>query len=570
MKLFTKLLACVLALLLFLYSGSGISSALAEDISAPKVTELQNDFIKITVDNASGRFGIRTVDGQPIRKKDQNVSLLFQGDDPETSFTTFKIDGTPYIFGNPYKFGIDFFSETSKPSIIENNDGTKQIETVWTIKGVQIKQVLMLYADPSDKLNAGNINIRYEVLNNSGHQVELGTRILLDTMVGGNDGPAFQIGTAYEQPLTVERELVHNPEDNEQISPEDRAYYKLPPYWVMRDKLDLSKPTATDVMAYGFNNFAEQNINIVDRMQVGHWNGLANTKWDYTPDGNLDYTTDTNDYGTADSAVAFYWDPNVIADKASQSFETVYGLGELVAPDKVFSIRYLDTPLQLAANEDESAYVDEGVFDINAEVENLPAFNMEQSQIEVIMELDDGLDFVKLDDQGNVVRNTDGSAQTEQGRSKKLTFKKTATPAEAEQGIIPKYKPGDTVTATFKVKAKGKPWPTTRQYMLTASSPETEKTLAGEEDQGIKAQYESNKANFILLPAVGDAVPTTAYGLSPKENYASDVKYITVNMTNIDAYNTGNDSAEPNFDLFLENVASGERYKVPVKSSVIL
>ncbi|UQZ83223.1 Endo-1,4-beta-xylanase A precursor [Paenibacillus konkukensis] len=570
MKLLKKTLILLFALIFVLGSNVQVASVLAAELSAPKVTVLQNDFIKITVDNATGRYGIRTVEGQTIRKKDDNVNMLFQGDDPETSFTTFRIDGTDYIFGNPYKFGAAFFSEITPPRIVENSNGTKQIETVWTIKGVAIKQIIMLYSDKSDKKNVGNVNIRYEVLNNSGAQVQLGSRMLLDTMVGGNDGPQFQIGTAYQVPLTVERKLVHDPENDPGISEEDRPLYKLPPYWIMRDKLDLTNPQATNVMAYGFNNFAEKNINIVDEMIVGHWNGLANTKWDYTPNPNLDFTRDTNDYGTADSAVAFYWQPKPLANQAVQTFETVYGLGEIIEPDKVFSTRYLDPPQQLATLSDNSDYVGEGIFDLNAEVENLAVFNMEQSNIEVELTLDSGLNFVKLDEQGNIVRDANGKALTEAYRSKKLMFRKSATPEEAEKGIIPKYKPGDTVTASFKVQAKGKPWPTTKQYMMTVRSPETQVKLEGETDEGIKAQYESSKSNFVLLPAIGNAVPTYAYGLTPKEAYSTDVKYITVNMTNIDAYNTGNETTDPNFDLYLKDKATGKRYKVPVKSSVIL
>ncbi|ULL18313.1 hypothetical protein DVH26_29935 [Paenibacillus sp. H1-7] len=570
MKLVRKTAALCLAFLLIWTSMTGITSALANAASAPEVTELQNDFIKVTVDNATGRFGIRTIEGQPIRKKDQNVNLLFGGDDPETSFTTFRIDGTDYIFGNPYKFAPGFFSEITEPRIVNNTNGTKQIETVWSIKGVYIKQIIMLYASASDKKNAGNVNVRYEVNNRSGAQVELGSRILLDTMVAGNDGPQFQIGTAYKAPLTVERTLVHDPENNPDISEEDRAYYKIPPYWVMRDKLDLTNPLATNVIAYGFNNFAENNVHIVDKMIVGHWNGLANTKWDYKPNGNLDFTRDTNDYGSADSAVAFYWEPEALPNQGVQSFETVYGLGEIIEPDKIFSIRYMDPVQQLATLEDGSAYVDEGVFDITAEIENLDMFHMEHTNIEVEMTLESGLSFVKLDEKGGIVRTPDGKVATEAYRSKKLEFRKTATPEEAAQGIKPKYKPGDYVTASYKVLAKGRPWPTTKEYILTAKSPETQAKLDGVEDEGIKAQYESSKANFILLPPVGQAAATYAYGMSPKELYSSDVKYVTVNLTNIDAYNTGNQNGDPNFDLYLRNKMSGERYKVPVKSSVIL
>jgi len=526
---------------------------------------LENGYIRIAVDNKTGRFGIRTVEGQPIRKNDQSVDMLFRGDDPETSFTTFRINGTDYIFGNPYKFSDTFFSEISKPRIVNNSNGSRQIETVWTIEGVSIKQILMLYSDPSDKLNSGNVNIRYEVTNRSGAQVQVGTRILLDTMVGGNDGPAMQIGTAYGKSLTVERKLVHDP-----VVPEgDVAYWKLPPYWVMKDSLDPTNPLATNVTAYGFNNFSEGNVHIVDEMIVGHWNGLANTKWDYTPNGNLDFTRDTNDYGTADSAVAFYWEPDPIPNKGTLTYETVYGLGEIIEQDKVFSIRFIDTPQQLATLPDNSDYANQGVFELIAEIENLPMYDMEHESLHVKLTLESGLSFVKLDGQGNVVTDN-GKVQTESYRDQTVILNKPATPEEAAAGITPMYKPGETVTKSFLVKANGRPWPTNKEYLLTVGSPQTRAKIEGVQDEGLLAQYESSKANFILLPAVGEAVPTYAYGLSPKELFSTDQKLITVNLTNLDAYNTGNALAEPNFDLFLKEKVTGRRYKVPVKNSVIL
>lgn len=559
----------MLSFVMVFLSTSESLHALADAAKATNTTTIQNDFIKVTVDNATGRYGVRTIEGQPIRKKDQNTNLLFQGDDPETSFTTFRIDGTDYIYGNKYKFDSKFYSETTAPKIVENSNGTKQLEMLWKIKGVEIKQILMLYTDSKDMVNSGNINIRYEVNNKSGAVVEVGSRILLDTMVGANDGPLFQIGTAYQAPLMVERKLVHDPRAAG-IPEEDAALYKLPSYWVMRDKLDLTNPQATNVVAYGFNNIAEQNINIVDEMIVGHWNGLANTKWDYKVNPNLDFTRDTNDYGSADSAVAFYWNPDKIAAGGSQSFETIYGLGEIIAPDKVFSIRYVDQIQQLATLEDDSAYRDEGIFDITAEVENLAAFNMEHSKIEVQLTLESGLNFVRLDSKGNVVRDANGNAVLENTRSRTLEFKKTASPEEAEQGILPKYKPGDTIAASFKVQAKGRPWPTTREYMITARSPETQSEIEGVADESIKAQYESNKSNFILLPPVGEATPTYVYGMSPDELYSTDVKYMTVNLSNIEAYNTGNETTAPNFDLYLKETVTGERYKVNVQDAVVM
>lgn len=542
-------------------------TSIASIVSAPKTSSINNDYIKVTVDNASGRFGIRTVDGQPIRKKDGNVDLIFDGDNPESSFTTFRIDGTDFIFGNPYKLAPDWFSEVSEPVVVKNDNGTESLITVWTIKGIKISQIITLLLN-DDLENAGNVRIAYQVDNNTKSTVEVGARVLLDTSVGGNDGPAFQIGQNYLQPLTVERQLVHEPETlGYDKATDEQAYnlHKLPSYWVMRDKLDPTNPLATNVMAYGFNNMFEGGINIVDKMIVGHWSGLASTKWDYEPNENLDFTLNTNAYGTADTAVAYYWNPDSIKAGASNTYEVVYGLGEIVEPDKVFDIRFLDPVQKLETNAAETGYENDGIFEINAEIENLAMYDMEHSKITVTLTLENGMKFV--DEEGHVT----GSTQT-------LDFRKDIPPEQAAQGVevIP-YKPGEIISAKWKVKASGKPWPTTSQYLVKVSSPETEKELqtklqeAGQEQESeIRAIYESSKANFVFLPPVGELRPTLLYSMTPDEAYEKDDKYISLNVSNIAAYEPGSTEtgAAANFDLYLKNAANGDRYKVPVSSSV--
>lgn len=195
---------------------------------------------------------------------------------------------------------------------------------------------------------------------------------------------------------------------------------------------------------------------------------------------------------------------------------------------------------------------------------------MEHSKIEVEMTLESGLSFVRQDENGKDVLDANGKPVLENDRSKMLEFKKSATPEEAAMGIEPKYKPGDAITATFRVQAKGRPWPVTKEYMISARSPETQGKIEGIEDEGIRAQYESTRTNFILLPPIGEATATYSYALSPKELYSTDVKYLTVNLSNIEAYNTGNETTAPNFDLFLKNKANGDRYKVNVQDAVVM
>lgn len=195
---------------------------------------------------------------------------------------------------------------------------------------------------------------------------------------------------------------------------------------------------------------------------------------------------------------------------------------------------------------------------------------MEHSKIEVEMTLESGLSFVRQDELGQDVKDANGNPVLENSRSKMLEFKKSATPDEAAMGIEPKYKPGDAITATFRVQAKGRPWPVTREYMISARSPETQGKIEGVKDEGIKAQYESTRTNFILLPPVGEATATYSYALAPAELYSTDVKYLTVNLSNIEAYNTGNATTAPNFDLYLKNKADGNRYKVNVQDAVVM
>lgn len=542
----------------------------ADALTAPKSTQVTNDYVAVNIDNATGRFGIRSVEGQPIRKKDQNLDMVFKGDNPESSFTTFRINGTDYVFGNPYKFAPDWFSELTPAQKTQNPDGSVSVSTKWKIEGVDIEQIITLTAI-QDQVNAGNVRIQYKVKNENNAAVSVGSRILLDTSVGGNDGPAFQVGQNYMAPLQVERKLVHDPAELGIDKTKDEAAYnlhKLPPYWVMRDVIDPTKPSATSAMAYGFNNIFENGINVVDEMIVGHWAKMAKTKWDYTIDPNLDFTKDTNDYGTKDTAVAYYWQPDTLQSGDTQTFEVVYGLGEIMSPDKVFSVKLLDQVDKVPTTADGSAYENDGIFEINAEIENLEYYKMSHSNITATLELEKGLSFVDKD--GNEIS----------GQTLSYEVKKPISPEEAAAGIeVKPYLPGESISVKWRVKAKGKPWPSTKDYMIRVSSPETTKTietklskLSAEEAKEMRSIYESSKSSFVFLPPVGELEKTYVYTMTPDEVFYSDEKHVTLSLSNIEAYHIGDPSqnVEPNFDLYFVDVQSNDRYKIPVAESVIL
>ena len=660
---------------------------------------LQNDFIKVTVNSKTGRFSVGTVEGQPVRKNDQNTFLTFIGGlfglgrgDSDTSFTTFRINGTDYIFGNDYDFttpeGKTVKSEMGSTEIVTHEKyervpaGCQAAITEWSVEGVNIKQVLLIYPDTDDENdNSGNVQVFYNIENTSGADANVGARILLDTMVGSNDGPEFQIGTISSNTLSVERMLTKDPHRDQGIAAENQNYWKLPDYWTMKDTLDPTNPLATNVIAYGYTNMV--GYRDVDYMIVSHWNKLANEKFeefgDYISipeelrdassaissaqrvydlltasyeskeadaiakenayeeeknaveegvgdeksklriaaeearesankvktalqraeqnlvdarknferlsggrtqigesmiDPNLDFTVDTNAYGSADSAVAFYWSGEGAASKissgSSMQIGTVFGLGEIIDPASVLAITFPNPVTQVEIDPDDSdKYENYGIFDIEVEVENLPMYDMKHDYIDVTMTLGNNLKFVKCDEDGKIVMGDNGLPQTSYSSTKTLNYRKSVTPEQAEKGEVNPVLPGEKFGVTFKVMAIGKSWPTTRQYIVTATSPQLEKEFenlygesAGEE---IKALYNSSRSNFVFLPAIGQGTPSYSVSVSPDECYTEDPKYITVNMTNIEAYNPGSNTrgreSSPNFNLYLEEVVTGNLNK---------
>lgn len=712
MKIGTRILAFILTVTLFCSMMSlPASAAITSEISGYEYS-IQNKYMKVTVNSRNGRFSVRTVEGQPVRKNDQNTFLTFIGGlfgvemgDSDTSFTTFRISGTDYIFGNDYDFttpdGKAVKSEMGSTQILTHDkyaqipEGCQALVTGWSVEGVYITQVLLIYPDTDDQNdNSGNVQVFYNIDNRSGAKVNVGARILLDTMVGANDGPQFQIGNISSNTLSVERMLTRNPRKDQGVAAENQNYWKLPDYWVMKDTLDPTNPLATNVIAYGYTNMA--GYRDADYMIVSHWNKLANEKFeefdDYVAvpeemseaasevsaaqrvydtllasyeakeadavakeaayeeekaaresstdsissegegktklqldaeearatankvktaferakqnlldakanfesrsggrkqigdsmiDPNLDFTVDTNKYGSADSAVAFYWSgegtASVIPESGSMQLGTVFGLGEIIDPASVLAITFPDPVTQVEIDPNNpNAYKNYGIFDVKVEVENLAMYDMKHDYIDITMTLDNNLKFVKYDEDGKLIIGANGLPQTSYSKTQTLTYQKAVTPEQAEKGETNPILPGEKVGVTFKVMAIGKSWPTTRQYMVTATSPqlemEFENRYGASAGDDIRALYNSSRSNFVFLPAIGHGTPSYSVSVSPDECYTEDPKYITVNMTNIEAYNSGSSvrgqETSPNFNVYLEEVVTGKRYQVDVTDNV--
>ncbi len=325
-----------------------------------------NDVITYSV-NEDGHFSIRTTEeGSPYREGDGNLSLLYEDGENNTSFATFRIDGEDYIFGQRYAYSLSKKARISGKTI-QNDDS---IITTYVIDdSIKIQQVLSFVSDPEDT-NFGNVFIRYVVNNTSGKSIQVGARLLEDIMLGENDGAAIKIEDNF-----FDKEIVFEGTD-------------VPNIWRSTDN-----EFAPNVVAYGYTS-GWGNAK-PDKMIVGHWQGLSKTAYDYTPNPSLNFTMES-DYGSKDTAVAYYWNPKSLENEGTTYFETYYGLGQITGTELTYATNIF-APTQLVVNEEQTGYTDDGEFEIAVMLENNLSTSEEIYDVMAYLTFESGGGAVSLD-----------------------------------------------------------------------------------------------------------------------------------------------------------------------------
>lgn len=276
--------------------------------------EIANEFLRVKIDGETARFVIYTTAGDPELKTDDNKKLLFEAT-PPTSYTTIRIDGRNYKFGD--RIGV----YVKEPYISE--DGSSLI-CEWKIKRIRVTQILSFVTGPTTG-RLDSVKISYTVVNEDASSHKVGVRILLDTLLGKNDGAPFTIPGI--GPLKKERMFQGE---------------NVPDIWYAFD--NLSKPT---VRSQGSLKLGE--VTPPDRVIFANWRRLYDRPWDYkvkdkTFHGDvslpvLSFVPVPFVKGGLDTAVAVYWDEREIEPGQSVSFSTLYGLyGATITKGTLFNL----------------------------------------------------------------------------------------------------------------------------------------------------------------------------------------------------------------------------------------
>lgn len=318
-----RAIAALLALVAATAPGVAAQQGVTASLQAPGISSVEepadvrlfNEYIAITVNATqenTGRFSVQTTGGDPDRPSDDESPLIYKqpGQSPWTSYATIRIDGIDYVFGGEPTERAGraalFGTVLSPPQVIDGN----RIETAYRVGPIEAVQSLTIIRSSTTGL-LDTARIEYTLTNVGQRTHDVGFRLMLDTMLGANDGAPFRVE---ELAITSDTSFV-----GEQI----------PDFWQAFDSLQDPKVTAQ-------GSFRGGDVTTPDRVYFTNWGAVADGPWDFDFQPGRDFTR-LGEF-ELDSALALYWDPRPLAPGESRSFVTHYGLGGISISPGLLSI----------------------------------------------------------------------------------------------------------------------------------------------------------------------------------------------------------------------------------------
>lgn len=456
-------------------------TALADELA--EAYTLSDDYISVSVSKKNGGFTVRTVEGDRLKKSDNNKKLLYHDGQYDTSFLSFRV-GTEraakdYIFGGKYP--------GSSGVTVTEESGT--VKAVWSVDGLAFTQSISLANTSSNE--SGMVSLSLSVANGSGAAVPVQTRILYDTALGEQDFGYYQYNnTSTQKTETISQEKVLTSSIPQQLFATDDPY-------------------SPSVVAYSVNSDKQPT-----KAAFGHWSHLASTLFDFTPVETLDFTNTRSEYMTADSAYALYFNLGSVAAGGSTSLTTYYGVfsnHQTPASDSVAV--NLTAPVRLKLNNDKSNFVPEsGVkgsahFAVTVDFTNI-AGEGAQELSNVVLAVRSSRNLRSLTDEGGAAK----------GQDYETTAPFTIPYAE--------LKVGESKTKTLYFQAR----PSTDAayeritvgvYKLDANGQLSETNKLGE------------RMAYVLLPGSDGDVPKVSFAaMTPKIIYTEGTRHLFVTVTN--------------------------------------
>ena len=355
MHRYKKILLCVLMLILSFNITAAAQDSFFQNVDENNNLRFGNEYIVIVVnqnENSQGRFAVETTGGAPARENDDNKPLIYGRPNPWTSYTSLWIDEERYVFGGSTERragkGAKYGQVIQEPTVEDN-----RIITRTKFDDIIVEQILSIVKSSTTGL-ADSAQIQYRVINQGDQEEKVGLRVMLDTMLGENDGAPFRLG---EDTIST-----------------DSLYYdkQLDDFWQAFDS--ISDPQVTSQ-----GSFIGPDVSTPDRVYFSDWGSLADGVWDFDFNPGQEFIR-KGEY-EIDSAMAMYWVPEIIEPGQTKTYITKYGLGGITIVPGILSLG-VTSPAEVTLDENNQS------FPVVAYLENTSEINARNVTINI--ELPDG------------------------------------------------------------------------------------------------------------------------------------------------------------------------------------
>ncbi len=469
MKLAKRLLSILICFALVLPMAQ-LPAFAADEV---ETVSLDNGYIEVIVSKENGGFLIKTVEGNSLRKSDNNKKLLYHNGYYDTSFVSFRVgegaNARDYLFGGKYP-------GASEISVSQAGQGEAIVAT-WSVDGMTFTQTITLANSEANE--HGMVSVSLTARNNSGAAVPVQARILYDTCLGDQDYAYYQIsGATYESEQVIT--------DAEAL----KMFYAND---------DIADPQISAYM-----------VSTPSKAAVGHWNSLASTLFEFAPDTSITFTNSVNEYLTADSAAALYYDLGTVDNGASKNIVSYYGV-------------YSNHTVSIAAK-----------VAINTVAPLRLNLNASKDAFEEAAALPDAADFaVDI----NVENYKSGESSDISNAILAITSTSGVRPLDEDGGVNPNYDYDtiDPMTISYTLLEEGQTI-TRKQYFQAQKSVSAtfERITIGVYNGEVsREKLLGEKIVYLMIPGTDGSLPKVNFlSLSPETIYSSGTRHIYVAVTN--------------------------------------
>lgn len=244
--------------------------------------------------NSEGRFGVSTTIGDPKRDDDNGKQLTYAREG-RTNNTRLFVDGATPIFG----------SGEGRLLILARDEGAVKV-TEWQYRQVMVTQRLSIERGGSTN-RYDTVRIEYTIENRDTAPHQIALRMMLDTLIGNNDGVPFAVPG---QQGIVARAI-------------DLRGKTVPDFIQALEKSSMTDPgVVVNITLSG------ADATPPDRVLISGWPG-SEAEWDYLAGVGRVGAPLRNSANNSDSAVGLFYSMKTLGQGEQYRIVAYYGLGAI-------------------------------------------------------------------------------------------------------------------------------------------------------------------------------------------------------------------------------------------------